>query len=94
MLVSTVKPKNVIDFTIQHFKTFAKNPITWETSTPKENYDINIKSQLIKEKSEVVCSICGFCIDSNMLNKTSSRFSVEDCSKITVSILKFKMNLQ
>ncbi|XP_076648593.1 ciliogenesis-associated TTC17-interacting protein-like, partial [Halictus rubicundus] len=54
-----VKPEDVIDFTIQHFKAFAKDPIPWETSTEDETDDVDVKSQLAEDISEVVCGICG-----------------------------------
>ncbi|XP_015438963.1 PREDICTED: uncharacterized protein LOC107193937 [Dufourea novaeangliae] len=82
LLVSTVKPENVIDFTIQHFKAFAKNPITWETSTENENYDIDILSQLKKEKPELVCDICGFSMDSSTSKASSSRSAEAEYSDI------------
>ncbi|KZC05744.1 Uncharacterized protein C2orf62 like protein [Dufourea novaeangliae] len=77
-----VKPENVIDFTIQHFKAFAKNPITWETSTENENYDIDILSQLKKEKPELVCDICGFSMDSSTSKASSSRSAEAEYSDI------------
>ncbi|CAK9801475.1 Ciliogenesis-associated TTC17-interacting protein [Anthophora plagiata] len=70
-----VKPQNVLDFTIQHFKVFAKDPIIWETSTLKEDSDSDVKSQLTETETGVLCSICGFYIDSNALDDTSTSTS-------------------
>nr|XP_033336264.1 uncharacterized protein LOC117226241 [Megalopta genalis] len=79
LLVSTVKPDNVIDFTIQHFKAFAKDPIPWETSTRGENDD-DVISQLAEKTSEVVCGICGLTIKCS--KEISSRSSYEECLNI------------
>ncbi|XP_076230015.1 ciliogenesis-associated TTC17-interacting protein-like [Nomia melanderi] len=88
-----VKPENVIDFTIQHFKAFAKDPISWETSTQKENSDVDVQSQLTKEKSELVCGACEFKIKSATPKEIPSRSSTEECPNTMVSIqLKIKVN--
>ncbi|XP_043265138.1 ciliogenesis-associated TTC17-interacting protein-like [Colletes gigas] len=84
-MLLVVKPENVIDFTIQHFKAFAADPITWETNILERNYDVDIKSELIKETSDVTCDICGFRINSNMLNETLSKSSAQECFDITNS---------
>ncbi|XP_076292942.1 ciliogenesis-associated TTC17-interacting protein-like isoform X2 [Lasioglossum baleicum] len=75
-----VKPEDVIDFTIQHFKAFAKDPITWETSTEDEtDDDVDVKSQLAEDVSEVVCGICGLSIKCPVPKETPSRSSDGEC---------------
>ena len=89
MLVSTVKPENVIDFTIQHFKAFAKNPMTWETSTLCEDYDSDVISQLAEKKSDTSCNICGFYVDRTTVKKVSSTSFTGECHEIKANILKY-----
>ncbi|XP_043511565.1 ciliogenesis-associated TTC17-interacting protein [Frieseomelitta varia] len=89
-ILLVVKPENVIDFTIQHFKAFAKNPMTWETSILCEDYDSDVLSQLAEKKSDTSCNICGFYIDRTTMKKISSTSftgeyheikSSDDCTK-------------
>ncbi|KAK1129416.1 hypothetical protein K0M31_019145 [Melipona bicolor] len=88
-----VKPENVIDFTIQHFKAFAKNPMTWETSILCEDYDSDVISQLAEKKSDTSCNICGFYVDRTTVKKISSTSftgeyheikSSDDCTKNSI----------
>ncbi|XP_078034291.1 uncharacterized protein LOC144468588, partial [Augochlora pura] len=76
-----------IDFTIQHFKAFAKDPIPWETSTTGENDD-DIISQLAEKTSKVVCGVCGLTIKCP--KEISSRSSYEESLNIvsTLSIIQ------
>ncbi|XP_033298040.1 ciliogenesis-associated TTC17-interacting protein-like [Bombus bifarius] len=84
-----VKPENVIDFTIQHFKAFAKNPMTWETSTLKEDYDSSVTSQLAEKKLDTFCGICGFYIDYTTLKKFSSTSFTEECHEMKANTLNY-----
>ncbi|KOC68582.1 Uncharacterized protein C2orf62 like protein [Habropoda laboriosa] len=76
-----VKPQNVIDFTIQHFKVFAKDPIIWETSTLTEDSDTDVKPQLAETETGVLCSICGFYIECTAQDEISSTSSTEEYHK-------------
>lgn len=80
----------MIDFTIQHFKAFAKNPMTWETSTLKEDYDNNVTSQLTEKKLDTLCNICGFYVDYTALKKICSQeitcFTEENHEKVNILI--------
>lgn len=80
----------MIDFTIQHFKAFAKNPMTWETSTLKEDYDNDVSSQLTEKKLDTLCNICGFYVDCTALKKICSEeitcFTQENHEKVNILI--------
>lgn len=73
-----MKPENVIDLTIQHFKAFAREPIAWETSASKEDSDADLTSQLAEKTSEVVCGVCGFWLDYGVMEGVSSTSFMEE----------------
>lgn len=79
----------MIDFTIQHFKAFAKNPMTWGTSILCEDYDNDVISQLTEKKSDTSCNICGFYIDRTAVKKISSTSFIGECHEIKANILKY-----
>ncbi|XP_076763629.1 ciliogenesis-associated TTC17-interacting protein [Xylocopa sonorina] len=86
-MLLVVKPENVIDFTIQHFKAFVKDPLAFETNSSKEDSDARLISQLAERNLNVVCNICGFYIDSSTIEKISSTSFMEESHQMSVSIL-------
>lgn len=65
----SVKPVDVIDFTIQHFKAFAREPKVWDTDSFAKQSDIDINSQLSRDESDVVCGFCGVCIKCRIISQ-------------------------
>ncbi|XP_023288982.1 uncharacterized protein LOC105696246 isoform X1 [Orussus abietinus] len=61
-----VKPSDVLNFTIQHFKSFAKYPERGEVSLSEEESEINVSSQF-REKDSTLCKTCKICVDCKML---------------------------